>query len=361
MKILHVESGRHLYGGALQALYLTRGLAALGHRNWLACRRGGALDRVADSGAIHCPLPMRGDGDLPLILRLLRLIRQLEPDLVHLHSRGGAEVLGGIAARLAGVPAVYSRRVDHPEARWQVALKYRLYDRVVAISQAIADVLRAGGLSEDRLRVVRSAVDATAYARRCQREEMLARLDLPDNSLLIGIVAQMIERKGHQYLIRALPELIASHPRLRLCCFGQGPLEAPLRAWVAEVGLEQRVRFYGYREDLPELLPCLDLLVHPALAEGLGIALLQAASAGVAVVASAVGGIPEAVKHGRTGLLVPPGDIPALRAAIDDLLSHPGRRRALGAAGQALIDREYSLDAMVRGNLAVYRELIQAD
>jgi glycosyltransferase involved in cell wall biosynthesis len=101
----------------------------------------------------------------------------------------------------------------------------------------------------------------------------------------------------------------------------------------------------------------MDLLVHPARMEGLGVSLLQAASAGVPIVASRVGGIPEAVRDGENGLLVPPGDIAALRAAIETLLADPERRRRLGAGGQTLMAREFSVDAMVEGNLAVYREL----
>jgi glycosyltransferase involved in cell wall biosynthesis len=116
----------------------------------------------------------------------------------------------------------------------------------------------------------------------------------------------------------------------------------------------------GYRDDLPRLLACMDLVVHPATMEGLGVSLLQASAAGVPVVASRVGGIPEAVRDGVSGLLVPPADVAALADAVLALLADPDACRRMGAAGRDLVAREFSVARMVEGNLAVYRELLGA-
>lgn len=358
MRILHVEGGRHLYGGAFQVLHLLRGLAKRGHDNLLACPQGCALARAAEPVARVCGLPMHGDADLLMAVRLRRLIRATNPDLIHLHSRIGADVMGGLAARLTGVPAIHTRRVDNPEPRWLVALKYRLHDRVIAISEGIGRVLVSEGLPASKLRIVRSAVDWESYARPCDRGAILARLGVPADTLLIGVIAQLIPRKGHRFLIEALPPLIEAHPNLQVRFFGQGPLATELQRHLADRRLTGQVQLAGFRDDLAEILPCLDLVVHPVLMEGLGVSLLQAASAGVPIVASRAGGIPEAVREGENGVLVQPGDVPALRAAIGALLADPERRRALGAGGRSLMAREFSLDAMVEGNLAVYRELI---
>jgi len=353
-----VEGGRHLYGGAFQVLHLLRGLRARGHENLLACPAGCALGEAAGPIARVWGLPMHGDADLLLVPRLARLIRDQRPDLVHLHSRIGADLMGGIAARLTGVPVVHTRRVDNPEARGLVALKYRLHDRVIAISEGIARVLRGEGLPPEKLRVVRSAVDWRRYARPGDRAAAAARLRVPAAGPWLAVVAQLIERKGHRFLLRALPPLVAAHPELRVFFFGQGPQGPDLAREIRALGLGTHVTLAGFRDDLDEILPCLDLLVHPALMEGLGVSLLQAASAGVPIVASRAGGIPEAVRDGENGLLVPPGDVAALGAALAALLADPARRRALGAGGRALMAREFSIDAMVEGNLAVYRELL---
>lgn len=358
MKILHVEAGRHLYGGALQVLYLLRGLAARGHHNLLVCPRGSTLAKAAAPVAEVYPLALHGDADVLMIGRLWQLIRTEQPELVHLHSRNGADVMGGVAARLAGVPVIHTRRVDNPEPRWLVALKYRLHDRVIAISDGIAKVLIAEGLSATKLRMVRSAVDWQRYAPTSDCSAMRAQLGVPADALFIGVIAQLIPRKGHRFLLAALPELLAAHPNLQVRFFGQGALAAELQQQIDTAGVNQCVRLAGFRDDLAEILPALDVVVHPVLMEGLGVSLLQAASAGVPIVASRVGGIPEAVRDGENGLLVPPGDVAALRAAVNELLTDSNQRRRLGANGLALMAREFSINAMVDGNVAVYRELI---
>lgn len=358
LKILHIEGGRNLYGGARQALYLMEGLADRGHRNALVCPEGSELARAAVAHAEIHSMSMGGDLDLRLIPRLRCCLHHLRPDLVHLHGRIGADVMGGIACRLEGVPVVHSRRVDNPESRWIVALKYRLHDRVIAISEGIGRVLLAAGLPAEKLRLVRSAVDSKRFDRPCNRELLASRLGVPEEARPIGIVAQLIARKGHCFLIEALPPLVEEFPRLRVLIFGKGPLEQDLHGRVASAGLEEQVQFVGFREDLPDLLPCLELLVHPATREGLGVSLLQAASAGVPIVASAVGGIPEAVHHGRNGLLVPPEDVQALGTAVATLLRGGRLARRMGDTGKELMRSAFSVDVMVEGNLAVYRELL---
>lgn len=361
MRVLHVEGGAHLYGGALQLLYLLEGLTAGGIDNHLACRRGCALGSRAEYFAEVHRMPMHGDLDVMMIGRLYRLIRALKPDLVHLHSRIGADMMGGVAARLAGVAVLHTRRVDNPEPRWLVALKYRLHDRVIAISEGIARVLLAEGLPPAKLRVVRSAVVADRFARPCRAGLVRERLGLPDDARLLGVVAQLIERKGHRVLLDALPALLDEQPRLHVLFFGQGPLAAALQQHVESAGLSERVHLLGFRDDLSELMPCLSLLVHPALMEGLGVSLLQAAAAAVPIIASRVGGIPEAVMDGVTGLLVPPGDPAALEQAMRRLLCEPLLRERLGRAGAERARREFGTDAMVEGNLNVYRELLAED
>jgi glycosyltransferase involved in cell wall biosynthesis len=301
---------------------------------------------------------MGGDLDLRLIPRIRRAIRDFGADLVHLHSRIGADVMGGVAGRLAGVPVIHSRRVDNPEWRWLVRFKYGLHDRVIAISEGIAEVLRAEGLPAHKLRVVRSAVDLERFDRPCDRDAVCRRLDVPPDARLVGVVAQLIARKGHRFLIDALPPLIAGHPDLLVLFFGQGPERRDLERRIRERSLEGKVRLCGFRHDLADILPCLDMLVHPATREGLGVSLLQASSAGIPIVASRAGGVPEAVRDGVNGLLVPPADPRALGAAIAGLLDDSMLAERLGEGGRALMRSEFSIEAMVEGNLAVYRELV---
>ena len=233
MRVLHVESGRHFYGGAYQVLYILEGLARREVENVLACRRGAPIVEPARAHARVFEMPMRGDADFGLVFRLKRLIAATRPDLVHLHSRRGADLWGGVAARLAGVPCVLSRRVDNPEAPWVVRMKYRLYDHVIAISEGIRQVLLAEGLAPDRVTCVRSAVDAAPYLIDYDKAGFRASLGLAPDTPVVGMVAQLIPRKGHRYLLAALRDVLPRHPTLRVLIFGRGSLEPELKQIIA--------------------------------------------------------------------------------------------------------------------------------
>jgi glycosyltransferase involved in cell wall biosynthesis len=360
MKILHVESGRHLYGGAQQVLYLMEGLARLGDPQLtqvLACPTQAHIAPAARPFAQVHELPMGGDLDVGLVWRLRRLMVQERPDIVHLHSRRGADTWGALAARWAGVPCILSRRVDNREPAWLVGAKYRLYDQVITISEGIRQVLLAQGVPAAQVHCVRSAVNAAPYLHPGDKAALLRQHGWPADTLLIGMVAQLIERKGHRHLLAALPAVLAQHPQVKVLLFGRGPLLQALRQAVAQQGLDASVCFMGFRDDLPALLGCLDVLAHPADMEGLGVALLQASAAQVPIVACRAGGMPEAVRDGVNGLLIPVGDVSALTQALLRLLGDAALRTRLGAAGRALVLREFSVDAMCAGNLARYRTL----
>lgn len=363
MRILHVETGRHVYGGARQVLHLLQGLADIsGCENILACAADSAADIAARGVAdeVHA-LPFRGDLDPMFAMRLRRLLRRTKPDIMHVHSRRGADVWSGLAAVRREVRTVLSRRVDNPESRLQVWLKYGLYDRVIAISQGIMHVLLQEGVPENKLVCVPSGVDVAAFKQAGDTDWFRKEFHLDQRDVPVGVIAQFIPRKGHLDLLRALPEILREHPRTRLLLFGQGPLRPRIEREVAHLDLGHAVRFAGFRTDMEEILPCLRLAVHPARWEGLGVSLLQAAAAGVPIVASRAGGIPEIVRHRENGLLVPPGDSNALARAVCDLLSDTDGALRLGQSGQRIAEEEFSLQQMIRGNLQVYRELVQPD
>lgn len=360
MKVLHIETGMHLYGGALQVFFLLRGLQAYPGEHILVCPPGSAIGKAAREFVRVVEIPCRGDHDLSFLWRLQRLLRRERPDLVHLHSRRGADTLGGMAAKLAGVPAILSRRVDNPEPRWLVAVKYRLYARVITISEGIRQVLLQEGLPPQKVVCVRSAVDTDKYQPGCaDRAWFREQFGLAEDERTIAMLAQFIPRKGHQLLLDALPAVLEAHPRIRVLLFGQGPVEAAIRQRVIEDGLTDHVVFAGFRNDLHRLLPCIDVVAHPAYMEGLGVALLQAAACGVPIVASAVGGIPEIVDNPCIGQLIPPGDSTALAAALKDTLDKQVRGHYDPQAAHRLIADNFSIGTMVAGNLACYRAILR--
>ena len=361
MKVLHVEAGMHLYGGALQVVFLLRGLKALGVESILACPEGSAIAREAAPHARVATLPMKGDLDVGLLGRLRHLIREVRPDVVHLHSRRGSDIWGALAGRLEGVPVVLSRRVDNPEARWVVNLKYRLYDEVITISDGIRQVLLSEGVPAAKLHCVLSAVDTQQYQPNRQHLDWFRNtFQIAPDELVIGMVAQFIRRKGHETLLDALPAVFAQHPRTKVILFGQGPIRDEIQARVhASPELAARVQLPGFRRDLNQILPCLNILAHPAFMEGLGVSLLQAAACGVPIVGGRAGGIPEIVQPGLNGELIEPGDVAALAAALNTLLGSADLRQRYGKAGREWVQTRFSIEAMVQGNLAVYNRTLK--
>src|SRR5690606_16323791 len=191
------------------------------------------------------------------------------------------------------------------------------------------------------------------------RSRLLEVARAPADALLVGVVAQLIERKGHAALFACLPELARREPRVRVLCFGQGPLAARLEAAAQASGEGARVAWLGLRDDLPALLPGLDLLVHPAEREGLGVAVLEAMSAGVAVVACAAGGVVDAIEDGVAGVLVPPGDRDALGRALARTLADRELRARLGRAARSTAERRFSAAALAARHVELYERMLE--
>lgn len=358
MKVLHVETGRHLYGGARQVVYLLEGLQNSAVENILVCPSGSEISEAAKSYAQVETVRAGGDLDIGFVFRLKKIIKREKPDLVHLHSRRGADVLGGIAARLAGVPCVLSRRVDNPEPSWLVGIKYRLYERVITISDGIRLVLLAEGVAADKLVCVHSVVDPEPFQHTCECDVFRREFGLPEKGMVIGMIAQFIPRKGHHFLLDVLPEVLEKYPDLQVRLFGQGPLTEEIESRIRHENLQGRVQLTGFRNDLERWLSCLDLVVHPAEMEGLGVSLLQAAAAGIAIIGNRAGGIPEIVRDGENGLLIEPGDKVGWTNAMISLLSDAGLRQKMAEKGREIVTMHFSPKVMVAGNLAVYQAIL---
>lgn len=360
MRVLHVESGRHLYGGALQVLYLLQGLQNKADcQNYLVCPRLSDIQSCSHEYADQIyTLPIKGDLDFTFFLRLLKIIKKVQPDIVHVHSRRGADIWGGLAGRLSGVKTILSRRVDNPESRLVVKAKYRLFDKIIVISRKIGEVLLKEGIAPEKIACVPSAVDFLKYQQTCEYKWFYQEFNLAQDVKPIGVIAQFIPRKGHTYVLDALPAIIQEHPKAHFIFFGKGPLENEMQRLIQEKGLQQHVTFAGFRNDLDQILPCLYMLVHPALMEGLGVCLLQAAAAGLPLVATNVGGIPEIVQHGVNGYLLPAANKIKISQAVNSLLADRVMAAEFGKKGREMVKKNFSIPAMVNGNYKLYLNLL---
>jgi glycosyltransferase involved in cell wall biosynthesis len=355
MRVLHIEGGKHLYGGAYQVLHLLRLLKGRGE-HILACPIGSAIAAEAQKAGIDViPIPLNGEGSVKACFAIRRIIRERQPDIVHVHSRRGADLWGVLAAKLSHVSLVITRRVDNPELPIVARFRYGPAVRVVGISKKICEVLEFEGVTHDKLRCIRSGVDTSAYAPHEGHAYLKEQFDIAHNEHVVAMAAQFIERKGHATLLAAVPAILMEHPRTRFLIVGQGPLLDDIRAQAAQFA--GRVIVPGFRADFAQILPECDVLVHPAQKEGLGVVILQAAACGVPVVASRAGGIPEVVSDGKSGYLVEPHDIDGFAQQVNALLGNKELCKEMGRFARNYAMRELSIDATAAANYELYKEI----
>lgn len=361
MKVLHVEMGRHLYGGARQVAYLLNGLKEYPGEFGLICAAGAEIPHAITNSAVKIHrIQTKGDIDLSSIGKIRRIIRQEKPDLLHVHSRRG-DMLSALAGRLENLPMVHSRRVDNPPSFFDLHFKFPLFKKIVTISRGIRQVLLESGVPAEKVLCIPSAVDTDRYnPMKINRDQFLEEFGLTGDGRVLAMIAQLIPRKGHAVFFEALPSILAKHPRTRVLIFGRGPLKDELMRHAQKERLDKYVRFEGFRTDMDRIIPHVDLVVHPAFAEGLGVALLEAAACGVPIVAGRAGGIPEIVRDKFNGFLVKPGDSASLARHIIALLDDPDQLALFGRTGRELVLEHFSIPRMVRDNYQIYVDCLAA-
>lgn len=362
MKILHLEFGRHVYGGPIQVVYLVQGLSEISDiENHVVVPLESDLDTCfpEDAEVTTHKIAIGGEADFRVYFRLRALIRRVQPDVLHIHSRRGADSWGILAARHENLPFILTRRVDNVDAAWLTRWRTRKASFVVGISRRICEVMREGGADPRNLRCVLDTVDTQAYRPGGDKRLLAEVTGTSPETPRIAIIAQLIERKGHRILFEAIPGILEHHPDAVFLVFGKGPLEESLKKRVAAEPWSGQLRFMGFRTDLDRLLPSLDLVVHPAFMEGMGVSLLQASACGVPIVASKAGGIPEVVDDGVNGFLVEPGNPSDLANRVNELLGDPRLRQQMAQAGRDIALERFSIRRMAVDYLDLYRQSIK--
>jgi glycosyltransferase involved in cell wall biosynthesis len=357
--VLHLSSSSGAGGAETVVASVAAGLDPSRYRSVVCLFRDGWLrERCERLGLETHVIRMSGALDLVWLRQFKRLLRQREVGLVHAHEFG-ANTWGTMAGRLARRPVVatvHGRSYYADSGRRRLA--YRVVSRVatmVAVSEDVKRfVVEAAGVSERRVRVVHNGIGPHAPA---SRETVLrARADLGvlAGERVVLAVGSLYEVKGHRFLLEAAPAILKACPSTVFLIAGRGDCDAALREQTKRLGLEARVWFLGLRQDVPTLLELCDVFVQPSLSEGLSIAILEAMAAARPVVTTLVGGNPELVVHGETGLLVAPADAPALAAAVTRVLAGPAEARRLGDGGLARVQRRFTVGAMVSEYEAIY-------
>ena len=357
---LHVDTARTWRGGQNQVLVTVLGLRALGHRTVLVAHPSGELRRRAEEGLDFIPLAPRTEMDLSAAWRLTRVLKQLRPDIVHAHDPHGVAMasLALSMSTLAVKPRlVASRRVDFhlrntALSRW----KYRQVDLFICASEAIRKMLVGDGIPRKRTVTVHEGVDL-GKVNAAPPADLHQDLWLPHGAPIVGNVAALVPHKGQRYLVEAAVKLLPDQPDARIVIAGEGELGPSLEQQIKQHHLEKHVLLAGFRPDVLSLHKAFDIFVMSSVTEGLGTSLLDAMACGKPVVATNVGGIPEVVADGETGILVPPRDPAALAEALRKLLADPALRQRMGAAGLVRVRTTFSAVHMVRNTLRAYQHV----
>lgn len=355
-RVLHVDTERTWGGGQRQLVHLVEGLARRGWESWVAARPGTRLwSEVRALGVEVLALSPAFEWDPWAIARLRRLVRSVNPLIVHAHA---AHALALAAAAAAGSASrlVASRRVAMPPARNPLSRwKYGRADLILAVSEHVRDVLLATGAAASRVRVVRSGVDLSQIPA-AAAAELLRELGVdPGLPLVVMVSALAPPHKDPATFVRAVAVARAEVP-LQALLIGDGPLRRSAARARDALGLRGVLVLAGHRDDAEALLGAADVAVLSSRDEGLGVTVLEAMRAGRAVVATAAGGVREIVRNGVDGLLVPVGDSEAMGRAIAGLLGDEARRTALGRAGAERV-RGFAIEATVAVTAAAYEEM----
>jgi glycosyltransferase involved in cell wall biosynthesis len=354
MKILLVLHTRTVGGVERHALALMQGLRERGHEVAYAGPAKGWLGRrVEELGLPSFDLRMRGYLDLPSMFRLARLAREFGADLLHGHSQRGSHyaAMAGLIARLPAVATAHSPR------SWRFFGAAR---RIIAVSDSVRRTLIEHGRAERKIRVVYNGV-VDLLPGIGNAPELRDELDLPPDALIGGMVSRLVPQKGHDLIVRVMAEHADLH-NFFLVVVGPDRTRwgRQVRELAESLGVAHRLRFLGERHDVGSLMASFDFVLAPSRQEGFSLTLIEAASVGKPVIATAVDGNAEMVVDGVTGLLTEAESVDGLARAIRRLRDEPGLGLALGTAARERYEREFTIDAMIRRTLAVYGEALDS-
>lgn len=326
------------------------------------CPDSEVAPRLRRLGIPVAELNHRGSYDLPALIAVMRYIRRHRIDIVHTHLLA-ADVTGRVAGFLTRRPVVstiHNCRTDldkEPYRRqWMERWTARMMcQRLVAVSELLREETAAWfGLPLHRVDAITNGIDTLRFQQPAAFDAALFKQSLLGGDfLLVTNVARLVPQKAQHHLLEAARVVIAARPDVRFLLVGDGPLRSTLEAQVAR-GLGGKVIFAGSRSDIPDVLAATDVFALSSLWEGLPLTLIEALAAGCPVVATNVGGVPQVIRDGVTGLLVPPANPAALAAAILECLRQPARARQFGAQGQTLVSQQFGMRDWARKLESLY-------
>jgi glycosyltransferase involved in cell wall biosynthesis len=381
IRVMQVIARLNIGGSAAHAILLTAGLDPARFESALvtgveAADEGNMLDLAAQKGVQPLIIPQLGREINPLkdwvtLIKLYRLFRDLHPHIVHTHT-AKAGTVGRLAACLAGVPIVVHTFHGHVFHDYFGPLQTRVFigierflaslsDRIVTVSEGQRREIAAYGVASlDKIAVVPLGFELDALLN-CEslRGQLRRELGIPEGMALVGTVARLTAIKNHRLFLEAAKLVLQAGQEAVFLIVGDGELRAELEAYVAELGLAERVIFTGWRCDLPRIYADLDVVALSSLNEGTPVSLIEAMAAAKPVVSTRVGGVSDVVLDKKSGYLVQSKDARGLARGILDLLQAPEKAREMGLTGRAAVHPKYASETLLANAEKLYLELLR--
>lgn len=367
INILYLTPSVKLLGSRQSLLTMARGLDRREFRPLVAAPYGGPLIRALKKEEVATEIikirPWRKGKSWPFIpytlWQLAKLAQREKIDIIHANEFH-INPYGAWAARLLKIPALCHHRADITKK--QIS-NYHLdwCRKIIAVSNEAARAFDHWPDKNKRVAVLHNALDFEVFRRQAADGDFRREAGFRAEDFLIACVGQISEHKGQKILLQSAPAVLQAHPNTHFLLAGnfhKPEVEAELRQLVEALGITERVHFLGFRADVANIYADLDVLVLPSLREGFGRVSIEAMAFAKPVVASAVGGIPEVVQDGVSGLLFPPGDSSALAQQLIQLLGDPQRRRTMGEAGCHLAEEQFGIKAHIEALQNIYRQVM---
>ncbi|HWP47017.1 MAG TPA: glycosyltransferase family 4 protein [Candidatus Limnocylindrales bacterium] len=364
-RILQITTGTTWSGGQEQVYQLSKGLAEKGHEVTVICPPGSSLGDKLEK--IHIPverIPMRKEWDFLAVPQIIRVLVQRKVDLINAH-RPTAHMLAWIATFFRKTRAfIVTRRVALPiKNPLSAKFKYRFrVSKIIAVSQSVKQVLIDSGIPSTQIEVIYSGTDLARFnPAQVDGTSFRKNLGLDLSQPLIGAIGNHSSHnfRGYSYFLEAAARILQVAPRARFILIGRGTNSQELLALSKKLHLDPHLSFLGFREDIPEALAALDILVNPALTEGFSGVIREAMAMRKPVVATRVGGNRELIQDGINGFLVPPADAHSLAEKILYLLNHKDLALNMGNQGHALVEEKFSIQKMVENTERLYEQVLQ--
>ncbi len=362
MNILFLTT--HVNTGGITSYLLTlgEGLVRSGHKVWVASSGGDSESLIEAAGMRNVKVNIRTKSEInpKLVLSffpLMKLIQKEKIDIIHAQTRV-AHVLGTFLCCFTDARLITTYH-GFFKARWSRILFPCVGSAVIAVSRPVAQHLNKDfEISQSMINMIPNGIDLERFKMvdQQQRHAVRHKLNIPDDVLLIGIIARLSDVKGIDILIKAMPFVLKRAPSAHLLIVGRGPEEDALKKLTQELDLDACVRFEHTVNQAYRLLAGFDVFVMPSLMEGLGISVMEAQASGIPVVASRVGGLVDLIEDTRTGYLIPSKDPLALADKIVEVLQHPDQAKMVANQARIHINEFFSADLMIKKTLQVYEQ-----